>query len=55
MKRINAYIDETMFDRLKGLSGTLSEHLRTAISEYLQKKLHEIDISVSKSQRKEDK
>jgi hypothetical protein len=35
MKRINLLIDETMFDHLKSLPGTMTEHIRQAIYKYL--------------------
>lgn len=54
MKRINLYIDDTMFSHFKNLPGTLSEHIRVAMYEYLQK-LKEFNATASQSKRKGDK
>jgi len=53
MKRINLFLDETEIEYLKRLPGTLTEHIRRAIYEYLQK-LSTQNVSASQS-RKEDK
>lgn len=37
MHRINLYIPEDYFDYLNSLSGTLSEHIRFAIDQYIHK------------------
>ena len=50
MKRINLLIDETMFSHFKQLPGTLTEHIRRAMYEYLQK-LHKENTSSSASKR----
>lgn len=50
MKRINAYIDDVMFDRLKSLPGTISENLRSALYKYLRD-LAEFNASASQSKK----
>lgn len=52
MKRINFFIDETMLMQLKSLPGTLTEHIRRAIYEYLLN-LQSQNVSASESKRKE--
>lgn len=49
MKRINFFIDLTSLELLKGLPGTLSEHIRQAIRDYLRKT---ITVGASSSKRK---
>jgi VIT1/CCC1 family predicted Fe2+/Mn2+ transporter len=53
MKRIDFYIDETLFYHLKNLSGTISEHIRRAVIEYVKKE-KQLDVSSSQSKRRED-
>lgn len=52
MKRINAFITEAQFFFLTNLSGTLSEHIRRALDDYMQK-LRALNVSSSQSNRKE--
>ena len=50
MKRINFFIDEQILERLTSLPGTLSEHIRQAIYDYLLK-LQKQNISGSTSNK----
>mgnify|MGYP007071602305 CR=1 FL=1 len=52
MARINLYIETSLFNQLKELPGTLSEHVRIAIREYLAR-IKEFNASASQSKRKE--
>ena len=54
MRRIDLYIDETMYLSLKQLPGSLTEHVPRAIYEYLQK-LSSQNVSASKSSAYADK
>lgn len=54
MKRINAFITAAQFFFLATLSGTLSEHIRRALDDYIQK-IKEVSVSASQSKRKEEK
>lgn len=47
MVRINLFIDDSHFIQLKGMPGTISEHVRVAIREYL-KNLYNVSSSESK-------
>lgn len=53
MRRINLYIDDSMFLQFKGLPGTLTEHAKIAFRDYLDK-IYIVNSSSSKSKRKED-
>lgn len=53
MKRINAFITQAQFFFLTALSGTLSEHIRRAIDDYIQK-MKNLNVSASQSKRKEE-
>ena len=50
MKRINFLIDDTMLSQLKSIPGTMTEHIRRAIYEYLQK-LSALNASASQSKK----
>lgn len=52
MKRIDFYVDDPLFIKLKSLPGTISEHLRVAVKKYLDE-MYQVNISASQS-RKED-
>jgi len=54
MKRINLFVDETVFDHYKKLPGTMTEHIRRAMYEYILK-LSQVNVSASQSTRKEEK
>lgn len=53
MKRIDAYIHEAQFFFLTTLPGTLSEHIRRALDDYMDK-VKALKVSASKSKRKEE-
>ena len=53
MNRINFLIDDVMLMQLKSLSGTMTEHIRRAIYEYLQK-LSTQNVSASQSKGVKD-
>ena len=53
MRRINVFLYEKQIAFLVGLSGTISEHIRRAIDEYIQN-LKALNASASQSKRKED-
>ena len=53
MNRINFLIDDVMLMQLKSLSGTMTEHIRRAIYEYLQK-LSIQNVSASQSKGVKD-
>lgn len=48
MKRIDVYIYEAQFDSLTSIPGTLSENIRKAIDDYIQK-LKALKVSASQS------
>lgn len=50
MRRINLYIEEVTYIKLKGLPGTITEHVKRALDEYL-KNLYKVNISASQSKR----
>lgn len=50
MHRINFYIARKKLDFLQELEGTISEHLRNAVDDYIEKK--SINTSASQSKRK---
>lgn len=50
MTRINLFIDDSDFLKLKSLPGTLSDHIRFAIRDYL-KNLYKVNVSASESER----
>ncbi|HZX15000.1 MAG TPA: hypothetical protein VFF49_11450 [Thermodesulfobacteriota bacterium] len=52
MRRINLFIDDKDFSLLEELPGTISETIRIAIREFLQK-LYKVNVSASKSKTKE--
>ena len=52
MERVNFLLDKQTFQFLKSLSGTVSEHIRRAIDEYIAK-LRATNVSASESKRKE--
>jgi len=49
MRRVNLFIDEHVFGQLKEFPGTISERIRIAIYEHLQK-LNKVNVSASQSQ-----
>ena len=53
MKRINFLIDEAMLEHLEALPGTLSQHLREALYQYLLK-LQQQNVSQSLSKKEGD-
>lgn len=53
MKRINFFIEDELFIQLKSLPGTMTEHIKVSIREYL-KNLYTVTNSVSKSSIRED-
>lgn len=50
MKRVDFLLDEIKIKFLSSLSGTLSEHLRRAIDDYIEKK-KALNVSASKSKK----
>lgn len=54
MKRINLYIEDSMFIQLKGLPGTMTENVKAALRDFL-KEIYIVNASTSQSTRKEDK
>lgn len=55
MQRINLYIDKEDYEFLKKRSGTVSEHIRFAIENYIheiQKK--EVNVITSASEKEDD-
>lgn len=50
MVRINLYIEDAQFIQLKGMPGTLSDHVRYALRDYL-KNLYKVNVSASQSER----
>lgn len=54
MKRINLYIEDSMFLQLKELPGTLTENVKAALRDFLRE-IYVVNVSASKSQRKEEK
>jgi hypothetical protein len=50
MKRINFYVEDSMYEILKEAPGTITENLRNAIREYIEKLRL---FSASESKRKE--
>mgnify|MGYP001566525312 CR=1 FL=1 len=54
MRRIDVYIQENQYYFLVAQPGTLSENIRKAIDDYIQK-IKALNVSASQSQRKEDK
>ena len=48
MKRINLFISEDYFEFLKSRKGTLSEHIRFAIAEYVHK-LRQEEVRLARS------
>jgi hypothetical protein len=50
MKQIHFYIDEGMLEHLEALPGTLSQHIREALYQYLLK-LSQQSVSSSKSEK----
>ena len=54
MVRFNFLIDEGMLEHLKSLPGTVTEHIRQAIYDYLQK-MHVINSASSESVKDGDK
>ena len=50
LKRIDINIDELLLKNFKELPGTLTEHIRQAMYDYL-KKINESNISSSRSER----
>lgn len=52
MIRVNFLLDESTFNFLKNLPGTISEHIRRAINEYIDK-IKAQQISASQSERRE--
>ena len=53
MRRLNLFIDDETFIKLKTLPGTMTEHIKIAIRDYL-KDLYKVSASASQSQRKEE-
>jgi hypothetical protein len=53
MRRIDLYVDDPTFIKLKGLPGTISEHVRSAIKQYLDR-LYQVNISASQSRREDE-
>lgn len=51
MKRINLYIDEEILKYLKSLHGRVSDHIRYALEDYVEKS-RTSNVIESKSQRK---
>jgi len=54
MKQLHFLIDETILEHLKSLPGTVTEHIRQAIWEYLRK-IHTESVSTSLSKKEGDK
>lgn len=50
MKRINLYIEDVTYINLKGLPGTMTEHIKRAIYDYI-KNLYKVNVSASESKR----
>lgn len=48
MQRINLFIDDSDYITLKQLPGTLTEHVKQAIKEYLNS-LYKVNVSASQS------
>ncbi len=48
MRRINAFLEDSWVDYLKKLPGTLSEHFRRAVNEYITR-IEEKKVSSSQS------
>ena len=48
MKRVSLYLDKDDYDYLRQLSGVVSEHIRSAVSEYIRN-IKQLTISTSKS------
>ncbi len=53
MKRVDFYIEDRKIEFLKKLPGTLSEHLRRATDDYVEKKKN-INVSSSSSKKGSD-
>lgn len=53
MRRLNLFVDEDTFIQLKSLPGTMTEHIKLAIRDYL-KDLYKVSASASQSLRKEE-
>ena len=53
MKRVNIFLYEHHVSFLVSLGGTISEHVRRAVDEYIQK-TKALNVSASESVRKED-
>ena len=49
MKRFNVFLSEDQISYLKSLVGTISEHIRHAVNEYIDRKKN---LNVSSSQSK---
>ena len=52
MRRVDLYLSQEQVDFLKNLPGTISEHIRKAVDEYIDK-LHVVSASASASVKKE--
>ena len=52
MIRINFLIDESTYSFLKSLPGTMTEHIRRAIDEYIKKIRKAQKVSASQSERR---
>ena len=50
-KRLDLYVEENTYIKLKGLPGTITEHVKRAITEYLDN-MYKVNVSASQSQRK---
>ena len=50
MQRINLYIEDITYIKLKGLPGTITEHVKKAIDEYLRN-MYKVNVSASQSKR----
>lgn len=49
-KRLDLYVEDITYIKLKGLPGTMTEHIKQAIHEYL-KNLYKVNVSASQSKR----
>lgn len=48
MRRIDVYVEDITYISLKGLPGTISDHVKRALEQYL-KDMYKINVSGSKS------
>ena len=53
MRRVDLYLDDSLFIKLKSLPGTISEHVRIAVKKYLDE-MYQVNISASKSRKEEE-